>query len=198
MRLALGATRGRIVAQLLSESLLIGIVGLPAECCWRIGRSSSSWRSSRRIYVDLPEKRYPDASVTFFPVIGLRLVARRWLTDADVTASGSTKGVAMVNQEFVLEYFPNENPLGRRLLSGDEKENIEIGGVVADYRPMGAENGARPQMFRPSDDRGGHGQFFRRQIFTLAWMTLARRSRSASACRAMARIIRSANSTCFT
>jgi hypothetical protein len=36
-------------------------------------------------------------SLAFFPVIGLRLVAGRWLTDADVTASTSTKGVAMAS-----------------------------------------------------------------------------------------------------
>ena len=36
------------------------------------------------------------------------------------------------------------------MLSGDKKEDYEIVGVVSDYRAMGAENGARPEIFRPS------------------------------------------------
>jgi predicted permease len=86
----------------------------------------------------------------FFHVIGLRLEAGRWLTEDDLTASGTRKGVAIVNRAFARKYFAGENPLGRRLLSGDKKEDYEIVGVVSDYRAMGAENGARPEIFRPS------------------------------------------------
>jgi putative ABC transport system permease protein len=86
----------------------------------------------------------------FFHAIGLRLEAGRWLTDADINPDGTRKNVAVVNQAFAHKYFPGENPLGKRLLTGDEKENFAIVGVVADYRPMGAENGVRPEIFRPS------------------------------------------------
>jgi putative ABC transport system permease protein len=86
----------------------------------------------------------------FFRVIGIQLEAGRWLTEADINANGIRKKVALVNRAFARKYFPGENPLGRRLISGDEKENFQIVGVVADYRPMGAENGTRPEIFRPS------------------------------------------------
>jgi hypothetical protein len=91
-----------------------------------------------------------EVSPRFFQVIGLRLEAGRWLTDADLTQRGTGTHVALVNRAFALKYFSGENPLGATLLSGDKKENFEIVGVVADYRATGAENEARPEIFRPS------------------------------------------------
>jgi putative ABC transport system permease protein len=91
-------------------------------------------------------------SPTFFAVMGLRLEAGRWLTDADLTSEGMGKSVAMVNRAFVRKYFPGENPLGRLLVSGDRKMNSEIVGIAADFRAMGAENEARAEIFLPSLD----------------------------------------------
>jgi ABC-type antimicrobial peptide transport system permease subunit len=54
-----------------------------------------------------------------------------------------------VNRAFARQFFPNENPLGRRLLDGDRKQASEIVGVVSDFRPMGVENGTRPTIFWP-------------------------------------------------
>ena len=68
----------------------------------------------------------------------------------NLTAAGTRKDVAIVNQAFARKYFPGENPLGRQLLTGDRKEKYEIVGVVSDYRAMGAENGARAEIFRRS------------------------------------------------
>ena len=53
----------------------------------------------------------------------------------------------MVNQAFARKYFPRQTPLNHRLQSGDRKENFEIVGVVEDFRPMGAENGVRAEIF---------------------------------------------------
>jgi predicted permease len=91
-----------------------------------------------------------NVSPGFFHVIGLQLESGRWLTDADLTPGGIGKSVALVNHAFARKYFPGANPLGHRLLSGDKKESFEIVGVVADYRATGAENEARPEIFRPS------------------------------------------------
>ena len=49
VRLALGATRSRVLALLLSESLLVALVAPRAECSWPNGQSGSSGRSSRQI-----------------------------------------------------------------------------------------------------------------------------------------------------
>ncbi len=88
----------------------------------------------------------------FFRVLGLRLVSGRFFTDADLAqAEKDQDRVAIVNQDFVRKFFPDENPLGQRLLNGmtGNKGGSEIVGVVSDFTPVGAENGKRPQMFSP-------------------------------------------------
>jgi len=55
----------------------------------------------------------------------------------------------VVNQEFVRKFFPDEDPLSKRLLDGSGKHASEIVGVVSDFTPIGAEAGKRPQIFLP-------------------------------------------------
>jgi putative ABC transport system permease protein len=86
----------------------------------------------------------------FFPVLGLRLLAGRFFTDADLARSEKDQdSVAVVNEEFVRKFFPNENPVGRQLSEGANQHRAEIVGVVSDFTPIGAENGKRPQIFAP-------------------------------------------------
>ncbi|MGP0071446.1 MAG: ABC transporter permease [Bryobacteraceae bacterium] len=86
----------------------------------------------------------------FFSVLGLRLVAGRLLTDADLaqTEKGQN-GAVIVNEDFVRKFIGNENPVGQRLLDSSKKRASEIVGVVSDYTPLSPENGKRPQIFAP-------------------------------------------------
>ncbi len=87
----------------------------------------------------------------YFNAIGLRLEAGRWFTDRDLELTEArSRAVAAVNLAFVRKFFPGANPLGQMLLDGDKKTPAEIVAVVSDYRAMGAENGNRPTIFRPS------------------------------------------------
>jgi putative ABC transport system permease protein len=90
----------------------------------------------------------------FFSVLGLRLLSGRSFTDADLAQAESDQdSVAIVNQDFVRKYFPNENPVGKRLLNGPSKGKqyaAQIVGVVSDFTPIGAENGKRPEIFSPN------------------------------------------------
>jgi putative ABC transport system permease protein len=89
-------------------------------------------------------------SITYFDAIGLRLEAGRAFTPADLALTEKgPNAVVIVNRAFVRQFFPNENPLGHRLLDGDRKQASEIVGIVADYRPLGVENGTRPAIFWP-------------------------------------------------
>lgn len=98
----------------------------------------------------LPVADTTHVSAQYFNVIGLRLQAGRFFTGADVAFTEKEKdGVAIVNQAFVRQFFPGEDPLGKRLLGPDKKHASEIIGIVSDYRPLGAENGTRPQIFWP-------------------------------------------------
>lgn len=89
-------------------------------------------------------------SPNYFSVIGLRLLAGRFFTDADLTvAERDQDSVTIINQTMARQLFSGENPLGHRLLDMERKHPAEIVGVVSDYRPMGIENPIRPQIFRP-------------------------------------------------
>ena len=93
---------------------------------------------------------FANVSPEFFRVLGLRLLAGRFFTDADLALTEKEQNVvAIVNQAFVRQYFDGHEAVGKRLLSGDKKHLSEIVGVVSDYRPMGVEVGTRPQIFWP-------------------------------------------------
>ncbi|MDE3165743.1 MAG: ABC transporter permease, partial [Acidobacteriota bacterium] len=98
----------------------------------------------------LPIADKDHVSPAYLDLIGLRLAAGRGFTagDAAVTEKGPN-AVAIVNRAFVHQFFPNEDPIGRRLLDSDKKQASEIVGVVSDFRPMGTENGTRPTIFWP-------------------------------------------------
>jgi putative ABC transport system permease protein len=97
----------------------------------------------------LPMADKAKVSPDYFAALGLPLRAGRLFLESDL-ARTQKNAVAIVNEAFASKFFPAENPLGQRLLESDRQQSSEIVGVVADYRPMGAENGARPQIFRPT------------------------------------------------
>ena len=64
---------------------------------------------------DIPEARFGPVDDRFVRTIGLSLVSGRDFDESDQAASPP---VALVNQEFVHRYFPNENPVGRQFRMG--------------------------------------------------------------------------------
>ena len=63
----------------------------------------------------------------FLPTMQIPILRGRGLEDRDMTSPR----VAVVNEEFVKKFFPNQNPLGRRFGLGKEKPaDIEIVGVA--------------------------------------------------------------------
>ena len=98
----------------------------------------------------LPIADKDHVSPGYLELIGLRIEAGRTFAAADqaFTEKGPN-AVAIVNRAFARQFFPNENPIGHRLLDGDRKQASEIIGIAADFRPMGAENGPRPTIFWP-------------------------------------------------
>ncbi len=98
---------------------------------------------------DPPASEWPisdmaKASPQYFQIIGLRLEAGRWLTEADLG-----KPVALVNHTFARQFFTGRNPVGEHLIDAGKKTSTEIVGVVSDYRAMGVENGTRATIFWP-------------------------------------------------
>ncbi len=105
----------------------------------------------------LPIADFANASPNYLTLLGLPVLAGRPLTDADREATERAlaspkggEGFCVVNRAFARSFFGGVNAVGQRLLSGDKSHGCQIAGVVADYRPLGAENGARPQIFWPN------------------------------------------------
>ena len=104
----------------------------------------------------LPIADYSHTSANYTQLLRLAILSGRGLTEADVESTeraladpNGGQGVCLVNQSFARQYFAGESAAGRHLLDQGKKHGCEIVGVVADYRPLGAENASRPQIFWP-------------------------------------------------
>jgi len=84
----------------------------------------------------------------FFEAIGQPVIKGRGFTDGDTATS---QKVAVVNQEFVKKFFPNEDPIGRHFGVFQQKYAgaFEIVGVVADAKYTFPRDKFRPMYFRP-------------------------------------------------
>ena len=87
----------------------------------------------------------------YFETMGIALRRGRTLTDAD-NATGAK--VAMLSESFVRKYFPNEDPIGKRIaVRFDGGQSREIVGIVADVRHDDLQRPAREEVYFP------HSQF---------------------------------------
>jgi predicted permease len=117
--------------QIFYESLLIRLQTIPGMQSAAIASSVPfDGSDSRRLEIDgsptpadgqLPRIAYVTISPRYFETIQVALRRGRGLTDTD-GAPGSE--VVIVNERFVSQYFPTEDPLGRRikLLTGDGRQ----------------------------------------------------------------------------
>jgi len=86
-------------------------------------------------------------SPRFFETIGVPLLAGRDFTAADRPGAPP---VAIINQSLALEFFKNENPLGRSLtctIGQDRRGPYEIVGVVADVHYTDLRQAPRPMAW---------------------------------------------------
>ncbi len=100
----------------------------------------------------------------YFQTLGLRLVKGRLLDDRD---SAGSVPVVVVNESFVRRYFPNQSPLGQRILVEKilpSRRGLgpqiawEIVGVVVDEKASGLEN---------ASDVGAYASFFQNPVIGL-------------------------------
>ena len=99
----------------------------------------------------------------YFQMLGLPLIRGRFFSEDDVSAA---RLVMVVNQAFVHQYFPGEDPLGRRVkmqvldrtfLDAPHDTYFEIIGIVRDYKTRNFDNPAwadLPQAFIPYSVQG--------------------------------------------
>jgi len=79
----------------------------------------------------------------YFRAMGIALVRGRLFTAGD---AAGTEPVVLVSETLVRHYFPNEDPVGRRLILAGPRRIV---GVVADERHDSLEAGFRPNLYLP-------------------------------------------------
>ncbi len=86
-------------------------------------------------------------SPTYFGVFGIPLRSGRFFTALD---AGASPKVTLVNETLVRRFFPNQNPIGKRIGGGEEDNWMTIAGVVADVKNQGLVEPVRPEMYVPT------------------------------------------------
>src|SRR6185369_2741855 len=91
----------------------------------------------------------------YFATLGMPLLKGRGFTPQD---DQDHPGVEVVNEAFVRQYFPNEDPLGHRIKAGpptriwkgQRLDSFEIVGVVHDVKSAGLQAASEPTYYLPT------------------------------------------------
>jgi len=85
----------------------------------------------------------------YFRTLGTRLLQGRFFSDRD---SAGSPPVIIINQTAAKRFFPNENPLGKRVtIAGPEPG--EIVGIVADVKQYALTSESPPHMYSPQTQK---------------------------------------------
>jgi putative ABC transport system permease protein len=88
---------------------------------------------------------YNVAGAGYFRTMDISLLRGRVFTDSD---NATAPKVMVVSKAFVQRYFPNEDPIGRRIVfDGNDKTAREIVGVVGDVHRQGLDRNVQPEMY---------------------------------------------------
>ena len=92
----------------------------------------------------------------YFSTMQIPLLLGRGFTTQDTPQSPK---VAIVNQDFVRKFFPNNDALGKRVREREEKDEVEIVGIVADHKYSSQREEMEPLLYTPwRQELGNVGQ----------------------------------------
>jgi len=103
------------------------------------GRAPS--RSNEKLFAE-----YRQVNADYFKAMGVPLLRGRTFSSRD---SADALPVILVNDAFARQYFPNEDPIHKRIGFGLQPAWREIIGIVADVRHFGLESKARAEAYVP-------------------------------------------------
>lgn len=114
-----------------------------------IGFTVEGWPPAKP--ADLPPAQFRSASPDYFNAMQIPLNRGRHFTEAD---RKSSPPVAIINAEMARRYFPDDDPVGKRLslqmsLGEGEPPWREIAGVVGDVKHFGLDAEVRPEIYVP-------------------------------------------------
>jgi predicted permease len=88
---------------------------------------------------------------SFFPAMGIRLMRGRFFTEAD---HAGTQLVVIVNHKFAQHYWPNGDPMGKRMRIGTQQMQtpwLTVVGEISDTQLLSPDNPATEQYYVPVD-----------------------------------------------
>ena len=100
-----------------------------------------------------PIARVNSVTPGYFAALGIRLIDGRLL---DARDGAEAPNVVVVNQAFVRRFFPRENPIGQRIMSGmlsgpGQDQGWTIVGVVGDTKQRGLASETMPEVIAPAN-----------------------------------------------
>ena len=97
---------------------------------------------------ELPHSRMDQVGPDYFSVIGMPILSGRGITAQD---SGNGPRVAVINQAFAKQFFPNTNPIGKRVTDTypGNTASAEIVGVVADAKYNSLREDTPTRLYNP-------------------------------------------------
>jgi predicted permease len=102
---------------------------------------------NRAIESTLPVRAHPRlVSPDYFQTMGIPLVRGRSFTDRD---DGAAADVAIINEAAARRYWPDADPIGRRISLGAPARWREIVGVVGDIKHLSLDTEVEPEAFMP-------------------------------------------------
>jgi putative ABC transport system permease protein len=94
---------------------------------------------------DQPRAKFRTASGGYFAALRIPLLRGRMFDSRD---NQHTPKVAIINETAARRYWPDGNPIGKRILSGlDDKDWSTIIGVVGDVKHTGLDAAANPETY---------------------------------------------------
>jgi putative ABC transport system permease protein len=94
---------------------------------------------------DLPSTNYYSVTPDYFPAMGIRLLRGRLFNSHDDLHAPR---VAIINETLARQFFPNEDPLGKRLLVTNGPDVWrQIVGIVADIKQYGVDKETTSQTY---------------------------------------------------
>jgi predicted permease len=92
---------------------------------------------------------YSQVTGDFFVAMGIPLLRGRYFTSDD---NINSQLVVIVNRQFAEHYWPNQNPIGKRMHIGNPKRRtpwMTVVGEVADAKVYGPDDGATAEFYQP-------------------------------------------------
>lgn len=109
---------------------------------------------SGRGEAERPGAPYAAVGTEYFQMLRIRLIRGRFFTEAD---NENTPPVAIVSEALAVSYFPNEDPIGKRIVvsrpvrfqNSEEIVKLEIVGVVANVKLADLAANPEPMIYVP-------------------------------------------------